>query len=195
MPPITRRATYLATDLAAVPVRRLAAAAVVLMLVCLAASPASSQAAPPSEYEVKAAFLYNFARFVEWPEAAQADDTLKICILGKDPFGDAFESIEGRLIRGRRLVVERHTDPGQEPCDILFVSASERRRLAAILTALKDTPVLTVSEVDGFAARGGMVNFYLDQKKVRFEINVDAVERAGLEMSAKLLRVARVIVD
>ena len=121
--------------------------------------------------------------------------TLTICILGEDPFGEAFESIEGRLIEGRRLVVERRVEMGDQPCDILFVSAAERRRLDVILAALEGAPVLTVSEVDGFARRGGMVNFVLDQKKVRFEINVDAVESAGLEMSAKLLRVARLVME
>ena len=113
----------------------------------------------------------------------------------KTAVGDAFDTIEGLTVRGRRLQVVRLQDLGETSCDILFISESERRRLDELLSSLTGQPVLTVSEVAGFAGRGGMVNFVLERKKVRFEIDVDAVDRAGLEVSAKLLRVARVVRD
>ena len=169
--------------------------AALLLLATIGGRHAQAQPSQPSEYEVKAAFLYNFARFVEWPEEDQAGPTFTICIVGEDPFGEAFESIEGRQVRGRTLVVDRRPELGGQACDMLFISSSERRRMGAILAALEARPILTVSEVDGFGSQGGMINFVLEQREVRFEISIEAVERAGLEMSAKLLRVARVAKD
>ncbi|MFH1568143.1 MAG: YfiR family protein [Gemmatimonadota bacterium] len=171
---------------------RLAAAAALLLL---AVTGARAQAPRPSEYEVKAAFLYNFAKFVEWPAERQASATFTIAILGEDSFGGTFDSIVGRDIRGRRLLIERLTEVPEEPVDILFISRSEARRLEQILAALEGRPVLTVSEVEGFAHRGGVVSLVVEQKKVRFEINVDAAARSRLEVSSKLLKLARVVRD
>lgn len=163
---------------------------------------AIAQAAEPpalSEYQLKAAFLYNFAKFVEWPSRAlpESSPSLTLCVLGEDPFGsDLDQTIEGKTINGKVLVSRRFKGiQGLEVCQILFISASERRRMGQILEALKDLSLLTISETDRFAKLGGVINFTMEQNKIRFEINVDAAERKGLKISSKLLKLAKVIRD
>ena len=156
---------------------------------------ATAQASQLSEYEVKAAYLYNFARFIEWPSSADAPppEALTICILGQDPFGDAFATIEGKKVRGRTIAVDRRpTGASPDSCNILFISASERRRLPQLLEGLSSRAILTVSEIDGFSQTGGIIRFVFDGNRVHFEINVDAADRARLTLSSKLLKLARV---
>lgn len=156
--------------------------------------PAGAFAQTASEYDVKAAFLYNFTKFVEWPPAAFPAESsqLRLCILGDNPFGTTLESlIEGEEVQGRRLQylrVDVLHSPGH--CHVLFISRSERARIPAVLMALRGSPVLTVSETDGFLEWGGTINFKIQEGKVRFEINPGAAERGGLKMSSKLLRLA-----
>jgi len=149
------------------------------------------------EYRVKAAFIFNFAKFIEWPPQAFADaqTPYSLCVLGQDPFGeDLAAAIAGNLVEGRKLVVRRVADlKGVSGCHILFVSASEHERLRAILDAVGDAPTLTVGEAEDFTRAGGGLRFYLSENKVRFEINLAATERARLKVSAKLLSLARVI--
>ncbi|MGH9510027.1 MAG: YfiR family protein, partial [Terriglobales bacterium] len=168
------------------------AGACVLLCACLNAP---AQEAAPTEYQVKAAFLYNFGKYVEWPPGVLAADSFAICVLGDDPFGSALDRIiEGKSVQGRKLVayrLGRVEDSGK--CQVLFVSASENGRLAHILAALRDRRVLTVGDTVGFAQRGGVINFQLEGSKVRFEINLDAAERAGLTVSSQLLKLAKVI--
>lgn len=162
------------------------------LLLAILSAGASAQTA--SEYDVKAAFLYNFTKFVEWPPGAFLAESsqLRLCILGDNPFGTTLESvIEGEEVQGRRLLILRVDflhNPGH--CHILFISRSERERIPAVLTALQGSPVLTVSETDGFLEKGGTINFKIREGKVRFEINPSAAERGGLKMSSKLLRLA-----
>jgi hypothetical protein len=147
------------------------------------------------EYKVKAAFLYNFAKFIEWPaEDAGSVGPLTIAVLGEDPFGSALaQLVQGNTIRNRALVLKHYTDAhGLEPCHILFISASEERHLSQILDRLRNAPVLTVSEVPRFTQMGGIIHFGLEQNKVRFEINLDAAQRAQLKISSKLLQSARI---
>jgi len=157
-------------------------------------------AEPPSsrEYLVKGAFLYNFAKFVSWPEEALWDDQMHInlCVLGKDPFGDALASVEGKTIENRKVVIKhcRRLDK-LEKCNILFVSRSEEHNLSEILAKVKDWNTLTVSDMEGFAQRGGVINLITIEKKVHFEINLDAAERTGLKISSKLLRLAKIVKD
>ena len=173
------------------------AGAILLILLGIGSwMPAVAQDSGLSEYEVKAAYLYNFARFVEWPAATAGPPpkALTICILGQDPFGDAFTSIAGKEVRGRTITVARRLNGAcPDSCDILFISASERRRLSQILDQLGTRAVLTVSDIDGFSRAGGMIRFVLDGNKVHFEINVDAASRADLALSSKLLKLARVL--
>ncbi len=158
------------------------------------------QAETPStrEYAVKAAFLYNFAKFVEWPaEAFEKDqDSLTLCILGKDPFGPALDSVSGKTVRGKSLVIQR-IDKLQEidNCDILFISRSKRNELAEVFAELDGSSVLTVGDIEGFAQRGGIINLITVERKVRFEVNLDAAEHAGLKISSKLLRLAEIVRD
>jgi hypothetical protein len=167
-----------------------------LVLVALLASTAVAQSA--SEYQVKAAFLFNFAKFVEWPADAfsAADAPLQICVLGADPFGRDFEQvIEDKAVNGHRLEVAHPEGvPQARACQILFIASSEKQRVREILRGLTGVGVLTVGDTPGFAKMGGVINFVLDENRVRFEINVKAAERAHLKLSARLLTVAKLIV-
>jgi hypothetical protein len=157
----------------------------------------TAQAAPVREYQIKAVFLFNFLQFIEWPPTAFADDRtpLRIGVLGDDPFGPALEqAIRDESIQNRRLVVARsHRVEDLKDCHLVFISQSESRRIDAILAQLNERPVLTVSEIQGFAQHGGIIAFYHDGKKVRFEINPATAQRLGLKMSSELLRLGRVV--
>lgn len=146
---------------------------------------------------VEAAFLYNFAKFVEWPAGtfADASDPMTIGILGIDHFGEILDNtIEGKTINNRKLMIKRFKQY-QIPnsCQILFISSSEKENLVHILDNLRNLSVLTVSDMEGFAQFGGVINFYVKENKVRFEINVDAGRRANLKISSKLLKLAKII--
>jgi hypothetical protein len=151
------------------------------------------QTPKPVEYEVKAAFLYNFSKFVRWPAASlQGRDNFAICILGMDPFGAvldsilAGESVDGRTVHARRISEAREA----VACQILFISVSEEKRLKEILVALGKSSTLTVSELSQFVDRGGMIQFLVEDNKVRFRVNLAPAQQAGLMLSSDLLRVA-----
>ena len=170
-----------------------------LSVVCIAAMgevAAQAQGGAPSEYEVKAVFLYNFAKFVEWPSGAFSEGSpFIIGVLGNDPFGDNLDkTVKSKSIDGRKIAV-RHIDrvENAKSCHILFVSRSEKGRLNKIMDQLEKSSTLTVGDTDGFLQRGGMINFFIESKKVRFEINPNAAERAKLRISSKLLSLARVV--
>ena len=152
-----------------------------------------------SEYQVKAAYLYNFARFVEWPQELFSDKTqpLIIGLLGVDPFGEILETtIREKTINGRRLKVRRfHRTADAVACHLLFVGRSEENHAEEILAKLKRFGILTVSEIESFAHVGGIIGFMLIDDRVRFEINTRAANDVGLSISSKLLSVARVVED
>jgi len=160
----------------------------------LAAVCASAQAAPPAEYEVKAAFIHNIAKFVEWPAATRTAGPLKLCILGQSPFGSALDALQGKSI-GNKVweVLPAKPNTNLRECGVLFIAASESDNLSQILERLQGSPVLTMGDTVGYAGEGVMVNFYLEQDKVRFEINNDAAGRAGLRVSSQLLKLARIV--
>jgi len=168
-------------------------------LALLAASVVVVTAAPgqdaASEYQVKAAFLYNFGRFVQWP--AQEEAVFRICVLGEDPFGSALEeTLQDKTVHQRKLLARRIERVEEAPgCQILFVSSSEEGHLRQILAALRGRSVLTVSELPRFAERGGMISFRLENNRVRFDINLGATERARLTVSSQLLKLARIVRD
>ncbi len=155
----------------------------------------SLNAAAPTQYQLKAVFLMNFAKFVEWPTTAfgSAQSPIAICILGEDPFGrDMDEVVRGQLAGDRTLAVKRLSQVQQEKnCHMLFVSAAEKERMERVLGALRNAPTLTVGEGDDFAAAGGMIGLLIEDNKIRFEVNLDAAERAGLKISSKLLKLAK----
>ncbi len=153
-----------------------------------------AQETSPTEYQIKAAFLYNFAKFVEWPPQAFADaqSPIVIGVLGKNVFDDNLEKIiHGKTVNSRPfLFKEFHAVEEATNCHILFISASQKEKLSKILEGLRGTSVLTVSETDQFIAAGGMINFVIEDKKIHFQINDEAAKKAGLKISSKLLSLA-----
>ena len=152
-------------------------------------SPAQQQA--PSEYEVKAAYLYYFGKFVAWPrEVAVGGDSFVICVLGEDPFGPALDrTIAGERIGGKSVTLRRVAKVQEGPgCRVMFISASEEKRLDETLAALAKSAILTVSDLPQFTRRGGMIQFVLQQSRVRFEVNLTAAQEARLAMNSELLR-------
>lgn len=165
------------------------------VLFCAIVAPQSGQ---PGEYEVKAAFLFNFAKFVEWPESSFDGPQAPIvfAVIGGDhelAFHLRRISTDEK-IQGRNIVVRdaRFGDDVRR-CHILFISASERQRTAQILAGLQDASVLTVSDIDGFADAGGVMQFVMEQNRVRFVVNLNAATQSKLRVSAKLLALAQVV--
>jgi hypothetical protein len=150
---------------------------------------------PPSEYQLKAAFLYNFGKFVEWPPEAfvTTNAPFTFGIMGENPFDDYLEQIvRNKNINGHPFEVKKFRNIAEaKTCHILFVCSSERRRMSDILRATRGLSILTVSELDRFAQAGGMIQFVIEGNKVRFEINDQAAREANLRISSKLLSVAR----
>jgi hypothetical protein len=171
---------------------RLTAAAITWLLATLPS--VQAQHSKPTEYEVKATYLYNFIRFVEWPEkVTQAQSgSFVICVLGKDPFGPALNAIlADEATAGKTVVAQRIPTPQDAVnCRVLFISSSESTRLKQILATLGEASVLTVSELPEFTQRGGMVQFVSEGNRVRFEVNLASAEHAGLTLSSELLKVA-----
>ena len=173
---------------------------VMLIMVAYAVSGGMQVAAadpPPSlEYLVKAAFLYNFARFAEWPAHSfkDAQSPLEICILGKDPFGKALDSIRDKAVKGRNVRIRMCRTIGEVgDCHLLFISTSEKENLRPILNGLKNSNALTVSEMEMFVQSGGMINFIMVDNKVHFEINPGAAEQHQLKISSQILKLARIV--
>jgi hypothetical protein len=146
------------------------------------------------EYQVKAAFLFRFAQFVDWPPGVlnNSDSSLMLCIFEDEPRRQEFQStIEGKVIGARVLHVRQISQPQEiQGCNILFLSRDEVRRQTAILRSLRGMPVLTVGETDNFLSSGGMIRFHLDEDKIRFDINLDGVESSHLKISSRLLLLA-----
>jgi YfiR/HmsC-like len=153
-----------------------------------------TQQSRPTEYQVKAAYLYNFGKFVDWSTtgAAVKDDSFAICVLGQDPFGPTLDAtLAKQSIEGKNVVARRITKPQEAlSCRILFISSSEDRQLNGILAALNGAAVLTVSDIPQFSQRGGMIEFTVEGNNVRFEVNLKIAKNAGLTLSSELLKVA-----
>jgi hypothetical protein len=150
-----------------------------------------------TEYQVKAAYLFNFLKFVEFPNEAFTDPRAPIVIgvVGEDPFGSALpQVVTGKTVQGRDLVIRSyHAGENLRAAQILFISATEKKRLPVILSNLNGSSVLTVADMEGFLDAGGMIQFLIENDRVRFAINVDATSRAKLKMSSKLLSLAKVV--
>jgi uncharacterized protein DUF4154 len=161
------------------------------------AAPAAAPAQASPEYQLKAVFLFNFAQFVEWPASAfpGPDAPLVIGILGDDPFGPYLdETIRGESVNNRPLSIRRYRTVQEiDTCHILFVSRREQGHLQGILDSLKGRSILTVSDFEGFASRGGMIRFVTDRNRIRLRINLDAARAANLTLSSKLLRPAQIV--
>jgi len=168
-----------------------------LLIFFVFAPGAGAQANSSSEYQVKAAFLFSFAKFIDWPPGsfASPQSPFSICILGADPFGPAIDdSLRGKTIGDRAVVVRRAREPGEvRRCQIVFISSSENRRLSEILSSLQGASVLIVGDADHFADSGGTIGLMLEENRIRFAINTDAAESAGLKISSKLLALAKIV--
>ena len=142
---------------------------------------------------LKAAYIYNFSKYVTWPTVS-GTETIDICLLGRDPLAGPLHKLEEKKIQSREITVDiLDVLPAKTDCEVLFISRSEQEKLAAILTGLVDRAVLTVSDIKGFARRGGMIELVKKENKIRFIINRDSVARAGLVISSRLLNLATVL--
>lgn len=153
----------------------------------------------PSEYQIKAVFLYNFAKFVDWPTEAFPTSTapIQLCLLRDNPFGsDLQQVVEGKAIAGHPVTITVVTSERQaRSCHILFISATQSKQAKQLLDGLRGASVLTVGETEGFAREGGIINFVLADERVRFEVNHKAAGQARLSISSKLLVVAKLVID
>jgi YfiR/HmsC-like len=170
---------------------------VVGVLFLVHSSPAPAQSEGNNEYQVKLAFLYNFAQFVEWPADTFRDEgaPLAICVAGNNPFqGEIEKSLSGRTVAGHPVEVRR-LNPDEDPndCQMIFVRATEKKVVPRLLASSKGSSTLTVGEATGFAERGGIINFTREEDKLRFEVNLDAAAQTRLRISSKLLALARIV--
>lgn len=163
------------------------------VLLCAALPMNYARADTVPEYTLKAAFIYNFATFTEWP--GRNAETLDLCILGSNPFGDALKTIEGKLVGNARLVTRHVTvsDSTLRNCQIMFISTSEKDRLPGILDLAREYSILSVADFQNAARQGVMIELAMEQKKITFEINLEAAKRARLNLSSKLLRLAKTV--
>lgn len=172
------------------PLLRIAAGLLLLLL----GGSVPLQAEGLSEPQIKAGFVYNFAKYIEWPAEAFAakEAPFSMCLVGRDAFGAAFDSFEGKTVHGRAFVVRRIGGAGEDfrGCQILFVSDSEQRRAAALVRS-SQAALLTVSDIDGFIDMGGGIGLLNAEDRVQFEVNLGALQRASLKASSQLLRLAR----
>jgi hypothetical protein len=172
------------------------------VLIVAIASPgqlAWSQSSGTTGYEVKTAFLFNFAKFIDWPASSFSgpQSPFTICVLGQDPFGNILDdALLGKIVGVRPLLIRHLKDKSEaRSCQMVFVSASESAHLLEIFASLQRANVLLVGETPGFAASGGTIEFTLEDNHVRFTINTDAVDRSGLKFSSKLLALAKIVHD
>lgn len=179
--------------------RKRTVATYLLMFILLGFLPlqsATAQDKSAGEYQVKAAMLFNVAKFVEWPadDSGSNKDAFRMCVIGRNPFGTALEGLKGKPVKGRPLLPVQLADIDEiGACKVLFISRSEKRNLAAILNSAGRSGVLTVSDIDRFAASGGIIGFVEVEGKIRLEVNLAAAQQAGLNISSQLLKLARIV--
>jgi len=173
-------------------IRRLCGRLAILIALSLGAGPAWT-AALPGEYRIKAAYLLNFARYVEWPAARlPIGSPLRLCVLGRDPFGGALIGLEGRQVNGHEMRLHQIEGVDQAGgCHLVFIADSEARRFGLLLRGLAGKGVLSVSDADGFAEAGGSIGLVVEDGRVRFDINQATLQRDGLKASSQLLRLGR----
>ena len=181
----------------------------------LTAAIAGAEPASNLEYQVKAAFIFNFIKFVDWPagKASDGNEPMVIGILGKSPFGSAFDPIKDKGIKNRKIVIKQFESfrelqkstgkniselqqqiDDMKKCHLVFICDSEKDVLAEIVESMKGSPVLTIGEMPEMLDRGGMIRLLMENEKVRFEVNLGAAERASLDIRSQLLRLAKKVV-
>lgn len=164
------------------------------VLLYVAGSPAPVHAVDRAlEYRIKAAFIYNFTQFIMWPDEDKTS-TLELCVYGESPLGEELKGIAGKKARGRQLTTRLVEGLGDiQTCNVLYISASRQQHVATALAQVAEQPILTVSDLDGFTDSGGIIQFIEEGSRVRFAINKDVADRAGLDISSKLLRLAKIV--
>jgi hypothetical protein len=178
---------------------KLSTALVILATIfdCLAL-PAQSGAGETavSEYEVKAALLFNFIRFTRWPSES-ASEPLHVCVLGGDPFGSTLDNaLAGKVVRDRRIELRRlQRVEAAEGCHVVFISAGEKDHVGQLLSDPRLRTALTVSDIPKFAEHGGIIDMRLENNRVRFDVNLGAATRSGLVISSQLLKLAHIVGD
>lgn len=155
-------------------------------------------AAPPTaEYKLKAALIYKLSKFVEWPDPLEAgqNGAFGICVLGEDPFGKALDALEARKTGGQPIRVYRfaQSEALDRRCRVVFISESKRPFLRPILQKLRRLPILSLSDMSGFAEQGGIMQFARGKKQIGFKINLQSARQAGLEIAAPLLELATIV--
>lgn len=179
------------------PVWGIVAVSVLVAACCVCARPARAESPDTLRTKVKAAYLFNFIKFVDWPTRAAASGTkpIRICVVGTDPVTALLQQLAGRQVKGRPLAVEHRLpeENGLDHCQVLFISQSEHQRLPQLLQHLPSTGVLTVSDIDQFCSHGGVIGFVLEEDRIKIEINLRTARKTHLKISAKLLEVARVV--
>jgi hypothetical protein len=193
----TARQIFVAGTVHARPISRVGwQVFLIAVLVGFLATAAKAQSA--TEYQVKAAFLFNFAKFVEWPPASFPDASapLQICVLGRDPLGEELRNIASdKTVNGRKIEVHQVSDVLRaRSCHILYIAPSGTVPVKQIVEGLHGASVLTVGDCKGFAEQGGMINFVLENDRVKFEVSSKAAEQVGLKISSKLLSVAKSVI-
>ena len=148
------------------------------------------------EYAIKAAYLYNFAKYVEWPPRAfpTSDSPLVICIAGENPFGTALAALQGKAVESRPVkVLDLPTITGLDQCNVVFFGRTEQGRFKTALAKLARLPILTVSDISDFAQAGGMIGLFEAEQRIRFNINITAARQANLKLSSQLLKLATIV--
>ena len=175
--------------------RRIASVVLCVLLVSSVGGVTAADRRAASESELKAAFLFNFLKFTEWPPAAIEDDHLEIGVVGMDANLDLIrEMLDGRKFRDQTLVVKNYSDPDNlGPCHILYIGEPQGTTTEKLLAAVQDDAVLTIGESENFIRAGGIIRFIKQDDRIRFEINPVAAERAGLQISSRLLKVAQIV--
>ena len=170
---------------------RLSARLFTALFLLFAFVPAHAQT-HPTEFQVKAAYVFNFGKFIKWPVEASSTGPFEICVMGKDSFATVLDStVAGETIDRRTIAVKRISNLQEAPaCNILFIGASEESRLKTILVATQHLNILTVSDIPHFSERGGVIGFVTQEEKIRFEVNLGAAEQSHLALSSELLKVA-----
>jgi len=189
--------------------------AAIVFLICVLVSDAypGPQPAQYKEYEVKAAFIYNFLKFVDWPEEkmASSGNQITLGIIGEDPFGPAANIFKDKKVENRQLVIKRFEGIEQlrkttekdkttseelealKGCHLLFICPSEQKQVRQIIDTVGKNSVLTVGDTSEFIESGGAISFFMEDNKIRFNINLTAAEKAGLKIRSQLLRLAKTV--
>jgi hypothetical protein len=147
-----------------------------------------------SEHQVKAAFIYNFLNFVEWPQAMENESSISVCVLGQGPIDKYLTAIDGDHIRGKTIKINRIKNSHEaEKCYTVFLNVSEQNKTKELISHIKNYPVLSISDADDFTESGGIIKFIEEGSRIKFKINLKAAQKAGLKISSRLLRIAYIV--